>query len=1204
MLTTTIKCGDSFSIWLKLKTGQTFPLNTNMLVYIGGVLIGNLDTGIPLITYESPYYKMNLSSEDTFPMRGYRDVIVVFDGTDGVRQVIIAGILFERLPTDYQTPTTNDGVNMIIELDVSTSPVTGSAELIDALKGDKGDPGYGVLPIDGAPGQVITKLSYTEQDAGWRTPIQLGETSADSYRGDRGKIAYDHSQTPHAPADAEKNVNADWDSVSGDSQILNKPTIPSIVGLATTVYVDQQDAFKVDKIAGKQLSTNDYTVAEKDKLTAIQAGAHVNILEGVQRNGTNLTIIDKKVNVIVPTTPSEVGAEPANLNIQSHISSTSNPHLVTKAQVGLGSADDTSDANKPVSIAQKAALDLKQTVFTGICQEQFLTENDIIIDNTVMTLTIATVKNGQTISALNPICFYTDGNGISVKHEKPIPVVFNFTNTDGVWYFYFDSTGNPIATQTSWSDFSTIASVYRFYWNSSLSIADRRVIESIEYHKNDISWSDHVWKHSEGTKYLSGFNISHNATVSATPNINGSNAVVTLSSGSNIDDNMEYSVTHAASGTVKFTQNLGTGILPATSGKFICISNDASLKLQKIPATDFPFLWNPTTNIPQYLTSTGVRTDVGNGNFFVYYIYALQDPRYGEAIKIKSAETDFASSTLAAAHNWEQLQAIFPTLRDGEIRLLYKLTFEYKSAYDIGTKKAALRVVDDLRKQKTTTTATAGGLLPATSVVVSPIGNIASTNVQSALQELDSEKQPVGTYSTDIHSNIAALNLVSGANTGDETTSSIKTKLGVASTVNSGYLANTDWAIFNTKQDLINGLGFVKVNGTTISYDNSTYEPAFSKNTGFNKNFGTTAGTVLEGRTFGTAASSAVGDFQPIENQRLSTTNSPVFKRIDVNNTFGGLGIINIDGSQSGALSYSLFNSLAGIDNSGFSLYENTNSRLLLGFNSGGNAQMYGTVNSTGFLLNGNNLTSSLTTNYIPKWNGSNFVNSASGDFPTLNQNTTGSAATLTTTRTIWGQSFNGSANVSGAITGATTGNFSGVVTASSFSGSGSNLTGVQLPITLTTTGTSGAATFSGNTLNVPNYSSSGSFVQLSPSSAQTGSAWLTGDISSNANIYSSSCITEQLNINSSGTSSSVAGTSGTVTFNMPFRGISYKKIIIGLFGFAGNVNWSYPTAFTNTPVVLLTDGLSSSLITSKSTTSVTVTSASALSGILILEGY
>lgn len=42
------------------------------------------------------------------------------------------------------------------------------------------------------------------------------------------------------------------------------------------------------------------------------------------------------------------------------------------------------------------------------------------------------------------------------------------------------------------------------------------------------------------------------------------------------------------------------------------------------------------------------------------------------------------------------------------------------------------------------------------------------------------------------------------------------------------------------------------------------------------------------------------------------------------------------------------------------------------------------------------------------------------GDFPTLNQNTTGSAATLTTTRTIWGQNFNGSANVTGSLTAVT----------------------------------------------------------------------------------------------------------------------------------------------------------------------------------------
>ena len=35
--------------------------------------------------------------------------------------------------------------------------------------------------------------------------IVLGETNTTAYRGDRGKIAYDHSQAPHAPANAQKN---------------------------------------------------------------------------------------------------------------------------------------------------------------------------------------------------------------------------------------------------------------------------------------------------------------------------------------------------------------------------------------------------------------------------------------------------------------------------------------------------------------------------------------------------------------------------------------------------------------------------------------------------------------------------------------------------------------------------------------------------------------------------------------------------------------------------------------------------------------------------------------------------------------------------------------------------------------------------------------------------------------------------------------
>ena len=36
--------------------------------------------------------------------------------------------------------------------------------------------------------------------------IALGETSSTAYRGDRGKTAYEHSQSAHAPSNAERNV--------------------------------------------------------------------------------------------------------------------------------------------------------------------------------------------------------------------------------------------------------------------------------------------------------------------------------------------------------------------------------------------------------------------------------------------------------------------------------------------------------------------------------------------------------------------------------------------------------------------------------------------------------------------------------------------------------------------------------------------------------------------------------------------------------------------------------------------------------------------------------------------------------------------------------------------------------------------------------------------------------------------------------------
>ena len=321
-----------------------------------------------------------------------------------------------------------------------------------------------------------------------------------------------------------------------------------------------------------------------------------------------------------------------------------------------------------------------------------------------------------------------------------------------------------------------------------------------------------------------------------------------------------------------------------------------------------------------------------------------------------------------------------------------------------------------------------------------------------------------------VSGNLTATNLTA-TNTGDETLTSIKTKLGAASAVSDGYLTYNMFNIFNGK------------------------EPAITKNSGFNLPLGTTTGTVLEGRTFGTAANRAVGDF--IQNQNTSAQSANMW--INGNGYFGGNILGNMFYGYSGGDVTISTNTSGG---SGLIFKTSLLNRLTI--DGGGVATFSSTVNSTGFLLNGNNLTSSLTTNYLPKWNGSNFVNATAG-------------------------------------------------------------TDYQLPITLTTNGTSGAATFSGNVLNVPNYSS---------------------------NSVDQSLTT----VNGS--------TSGNIVGSMPFRTANYKKVIVYVNSVSGNVTYTFPTQF-NTKYNLHTNTLGtwySSI--NVSGTSVTITGANSADGVLVIEGY
>lgn len=70
---------------------------------------------------------------------------------------------------------------------------------------------------------------------------------------------------------------------------------------ADVSYVSTEVGKKVDKVAGKTLTSNDFTTVLKNKLDAIEASADKNIIERIQKNGINLGVSGKTVNIDIPT---------------------------------------------------------------------------------------------------------------------------------------------------------------------------------------------------------------------------------------------------------------------------------------------------------------------------------------------------------------------------------------------------------------------------------------------------------------------------------------------------------------------------------------------------------------------------------------------------------------------------------------------------------------------------------------------------------------------------------------------------------------------------------------------------------------------------------------------------------------------------------------------------------------------------------------
>lgn len=80
-------------------------------------------------------------------------------------------------------------------------------------------------------------------------------------------------------------------------------------------------------------------------------------------------------------------------NLSEHEADLNNPHVVTKTQIGLGNADNTSDINKPISNATQSALDLKINIDANASGELSGTFGNLAVLNSAVLAKVLTGLN-------------------------------------------------------------------------------------------------------------------------------------------------------------------------------------------------------------------------------------------------------------------------------------------------------------------------------------------------------------------------------------------------------------------------------------------------------------------------------------------------------------------------------------------------------------------------------------------------------------------------------------------------------------------------------------------------------------------------------------------------------------------------------------------------------------------------------------------
>ena len=127
--------------------------------------------------------------------------------------------------------------------------------------------------------------------------LALGETSSTAYRGDRGKIAYEHSQTAHAPSNAEVNQNAFSNVVVGSTTITadSKTDTLTLAGSNVTITPDAtNDKVTIGITKANVTSALGYTPPTTNTTYGVATSSAL----GLVKSGTDITV-DSSGNVSV-----------------------------------------------------------------------------------------------------------------------------------------------------------------------------------------------------------------------------------------------------------------------------------------------------------------------------------------------------------------------------------------------------------------------------------------------------------------------------------------------------------------------------------------------------------------------------------------------------------------------------------------------------------------------------------------------------------------------------------------------------------------------------------------------------------------------------------------------------------------------------------------------------------------------------------------